>query len=615
MKNMQWMVLTGVMLGFMGLATSVSAQSVKAYVDRNPVLVDETFQLIVETDKASSGESPDWRVLDGNFDVLGTTQSQQTSIINMRTTSLVRWVATLAPKRTGSLTIPSIHVGGQQSDPIQLTVNEPTSTIDANDKREIFLEAEVDSRHPYLQGQVLLTLRLVSAISVQEGRLDEPNIDWGIVERVGKDASYETTRNGKRYHITERRYVITPQKSGAHVIPPILFSGTVQDGRSRGSLFEELFGNRPGSLGHDPFQTSRSIHRRSPKIVLTVQDLPPDLNGRVWLPAKELTLTERWSSDTETLQMGDPLTRTIVIQAKGQRGEQLPELPLPSPTIVKVYPDKAKTQTDFDGTWVFGSREEQYVLVPTQPGTVRLPAIHVPWWNIETARWEQAQLPERVFSVLGTPQALSSEPGVSSLPVPADSPEGRDQPEGKLPTPAVVPISDWGEAFPWPWIAGASLMMWLVTLVAWWQARHRQYGRAADMTRKDKEKLESERKAIQGVKTACLEQSAEKTRAALLRWASVKQEGRPCRSLGAVALMFSQPVSDHTEIVAAIWSLDRTLYTTANGQQGWDGRQFWETVKPAMTAKPPKRHKHENRLPPLYLHEGQGGVGKTTNRD
>jgi hypothetical protein len=609
------MVLTGVMLGSMGLATSVSAQSVKAYVDRNPVLVDETFQLIVETDKASSGESPDWRVLDANFDVLGTTQSQQTSIINMRTTSLVRWVATLAPKRTGALTIPSIRVGGQESDPIQLTVNEPARTTDANDKREIFLEAEVDSHHPYLQGQVLLTLRLVSAISVQEGRLDEPHIDWGIVERVGKDASYESTRKGKRYHITERRYVITPQSSGPHVIPPILFSGTVQDGRSRGSLFEELFGNRPGSLGHDPFQTSRSIHRRSPKIVLTVKDLPPDLNGRVWLPAKELTLTERWSADTETLQLGDPLTRTIVIQAKGQRGEQLPELPLPSPTIVKVYPDKAKTQTDFDGTWVVGSREEQYVLVPTKPGTVRLPAIHVPWWNIETARWEEARLPERVLSILGTLQSVSSEPGVSSLPVPPDPPEGSDQPAMKLSTPAVVPMSDRVEAFPWPWIAGASLMMWLVTMAGWWRDRHKRYGRASDMRGKDNEKLESERKAIQGVKTACLEQSAEKTRAALLRWASVKQEGRPCRSLGAVAHMLSQPVSDHAEITAAIWSLDRTLYTDSAGQRGWDGRQFWETVKPAMTAKSPKSHKHENRLPPLYLHGGQGGVGIRTNGD
>jgi hypothetical protein len=122
------------------------------------------------------------------------------------------------------------------------------------------------------------------------------------------------------------------------------------------------------------------------------------------------------------------------------------------------------------------------------------------------------------------------------------------------------------------------------------------------MGRKDNEKLESERKAIQSVKTACLEQSAEKTRAALLQWASVKQEGRPCRSLRMVAHLLSQPVPNHAEISEAIWNLDRTLYTTSTGQQTWNGRRFWETVKPAMTAKPPKSQPHDHALPPLYLH-------------
>ena len=599
---MRWMVLAGVSLGLMGLTTSVSAQSVKAYVDRNPVMADETLQLIVETDTTSSGESPGWHVLDTHFEVLGIAQSQQTSIINFRTTSLVRWIATLAPKRTGALTIPSIRVGAHQSDPIQLTVNETTHTNDTHDSREIFLEAEVDSRVPYLQGQVLLTLRLVSAASVQEGRLDEPEIDWGIVERVGKDASYESTRNGRRYHITERRYVITPQKSGAQVIPPALFSGTVQAGRTRGTLFEDLFGNQPGKPGRDPFQTSRSIHRRSPKISLTVHDLPSDLNGRFWLPAKGLTLTETWSADTENLQIGNPLTRTVKIRAKGQRGDQLPELALPAQAILKVYPDKAKTQTDFDGTWVLGSREESYVLVPTQSGTVTLPAIQVPWWNIETARWEEARLPARALTVLGTPQSVSSEPGAPSLPGPSDPPADIDRPATETSRPAKIPMSDSGEAIPWPWIAGASLMMWLVTLAVWWRDRHKRNVPGRRMGRKDNEKLESERKAIQSVKTACLEQSAEKTRAALLQWASVKQEGRPCRSLRMVAHLLSQPVPNHAEISEAIWNLDRTLYTTSTGQQTWNGRRFWETVKPAMTAKPPKSQPHDHALPPLYLH-------------
>ncbi|GJL68146.1 MAG: hypothetical protein NPIRA06_07810 [Nitrospirales bacterium] len=585
----------------MGLSTPVSAQTVRAYVDRNPVMADETFQLIVETDQTASGESPDWDSLGADFDVLGTTQSQQTSIINMRTTSLVRWIATLAPKRTGAVTIPPIAVGPHQTGPIQLMVNEPNHSSGANEDRDIFLEADVDSHFPHLQGQVLLTLRLVSGISVQEGRLDEPEIDWGIMERVGKDASYEATRSGRRYHITERRYVITPQQSGTHVIPEVLFSGTVQDGRTRGRLFEELFGNRSGSLGGNPFKTSQSIHRRSPKIELTVKDPPPDLNGRLWLPAKALTLTEKWSGDTDTLQIGDSLTRTILMRAKGQRGEQLPEVTMPSQPIVKIYPDKAKTQTDFDGKWVVGSREEKFVFVPTQPGTVTLPAIHVPWWNIEASRWEEASLPAKVLTVLGTLPPGSSAQIPTSVQAPSvSSIESDHQVNAQMP--ANFGISDRAEPLPWSWITGGCLILWLVTLAAWWRERQKRKGRIQEPAKKDGGKLESERKAIQVVKTACFEQSARKTRDALLQWASFKEEGRPCRSLRLVERILSQPISDQDAISAAIWNLDRTLYTNSTEQETWDGRQFWETVKPAITAKPPKSHKHAKELPPLYFH-------------
>ncbi|MEO6202679.1 MAG: BatD family protein [Nitrospirales bacterium] len=600
---MRWTWVMVVCLGGMGLDTSASAQTVTAYVDRNPVMADETFQLIVETDQASSSESPEWHILDADFDVLGTTQSQQTSIINMRTTSLVRWIATLAPKRTGAVTIPPIAVGTHHTGPIQLMVNEPNHSSGANEDRDIFLEADVDSHVPHLQGQVLLTLRLVSAISVQEGRLDEPEIDWGIVERVGKDASYEGTRSGRRYHVTERRYVITPQQGGAHVIPEVLFSGTVQAGRTRETLFEELFGNRSGSLGRDPFKTSQSIHGRSPKIGLTVKDLPPDLNGRFWLPAKALTLTEAWSGDTDTLQVGNSLTRTIVMRATGQRGEQLPEVTVPPQSIVKIYPDKAKTQTDFDGKWVVGSREEKFVLVSTQPGTVTLPAIHVPWWNIETSRWEEANLPAKVLTVLGTlPPASSGQISTSVQAPSVASIESDHQMNAQMP--ANFGTSDGVKPLPWSWIwiTGGCATLWLVTLAAWWRERQRWNGQGQEMAKKDEGKLESERKAIQVVKTACFEQSAKKTRDALLQWASFKQEGRPCRSLKSVEGLLSRPVSDQAAISAAIWNLDRTLYTTSAEEQTWDGRQFWETVKPAITAKPPKSHKHAKELPPLYFH-------------
>ena len=105
--------------------------------------------------------------------------------------------------------------------------------------------------------------------------------------------------------------------------------------------------------------------------------------------------------------------------------------------------------------------------------------------------------------------------------------------------------------------------MWIVTLVAWWRERVKRNGQGQEMEKKDTGKFESERKAMQGVMAACMEQSAEKTRAALLQWASIKQEGRPCRSLGMVAHIMNQPVSDPTEISAAIWN-QRSASRSAN---------------------------------------------------
>jgi len=586
----------------MGGVSSAWAQSVKAYVDRNPVMADETVRLVVEAEGVSNGDVPDLQKLEENFELLGTSHSQQMSLINGQTSSVTRWVTTLAPKRTGMLTIPAIQVGNDSSLPLSITVNEPSQVTGADSQRDIFLEAEVDTHFPYVQGQVLLTLRLVSAVSLQEGKLDDPEIEWGMVERVGKDASYETMREGRRYQVTERRYVITPQKTGSQIIPPVLLSGSIPDERSGGSTLDQFFNNRRRNQGGGPFsslfQTLRPIHIRSPKVSLTVKDMPTDLKGNVWLPAKELTIKESWSGDTENIQMSEPLTRTIVVYAKGLRGEQLPELPAPDYGSVKTYPDKAKTTTGFDGTWVIGTREEKYALVPTQPGSVMVPGIRISWWNIDSGHWETAELPSRTLTVLGDLPTQSSRIPQSQTSSMADASQSVED----VPIEVSLEASGQSSIAPgsnsWAWITGGLLGVWILTLVGWWWDRRRRgvhnEGNGAEV----QQTLESERKAIQAVKAACLEQSAPKTREALLKWASIKQQGKPCLSLGTAARMLGEP---DPHIKEAVWNLDRTLYTTKE-QSAWDGQRFWKTIQPAMTAKPPKLKSKNESLPELYLH-------------
>ena len=153
----------------------------------------------------------------------------------------------------------------------------------------------------------------------------------------------------------------------------------------------------------------------------------------------------------------------------------------------------------------------------------------------------------------------------------------------------------------WAWIAGALLGVWVLTLVAWWWDRRRpRHSNSQGVGPSAEQAMESERKAIQAVKAACLEQSAPKTREALMNWASIKQQGKPCLSLGTAVRMLAAPVPNNTGVEEAVWNLDRTLYTTE--QQPWDGQRFWETIQPGLTATPPKIKNKQDALPELYLH-------------
>ena len=605
MQTIFKMSILVLILSLLSAPSLVWAQTVKAYVDRNPVMADETFRLVVEAERVSSSDAPSLQSLEENFSLLGTSHSQQMSIINGRTSSVTRWVTTLAPKRTGMLTIPALQIGNYSTLPLSITVKDPSQATGADAQRDIFLEAEVDSHFPYVQGQVLLTLRLMSAVSLQEGKLDDPEIAWGMIERVGKDASFETVRDGRRYHVTERRYAITPQKAGAQIIPPVLLSGAIPDERSQRLPLENFFDNRRRGQGNGPFssmfQTTRQIHIRSPKVSLTVKEVPQGVKGNLWLPAQEFTIKESWSGDTEHIKMSEPLTRTVVIYAKGLRGEQLPELPVPDYGTIKTYPDKAQTNTGFDGTWIVGTREEKYALVPTKPGSVTVPGIRIPWWNIETAKWETAELPPRTLKVLGDlpPQSatLSQQQPLRSLDTPKVIKEQPTQVSlnSSQHSPVLVGATHWS------WIAGGLLGLWVFTLVGWWwDRRRRSHSSDAGKSARVQKALESERKAIQAVKAACLEQSAPKAREALMKWASVKQQGKPCLSLGTAARMLTAPVPHNTGVEEAIWKLDRTLYTTSE-HESWDGQRFWETIHPAMTAKPQKKKSNHESLPELYL--------------
>src|SRR5690606_20356288 len=153
----------------------------------------------------------------------------------------------------------------------------------------------------------------------------------------------------------------------------------------------------------------------SDAVRLDVRPKPVEWAGDPWLPAASVLLKDEGDLPDE-VHVGDPVTRTIRLQAQGLGYEQLPELDLKAPPGAEIYPDKADTRTRDDGEWLYGERVRKFAFVPNKPGTLTIPGLTVRWWDTVHDRAETAQLPARTITVL--PASGAAADGASAAPAP-----------------------------------------------------------------------------------------------------------------------------------------------------------------------------------------------------
>ncbi|MCZ6800069.1 MAG: BatD family protein, partial [Nitrospirae bacterium] len=147
-------VRMGILLWVVALCASPAwGGSVTAFVDRNSIQEGESFRLTVKESGMSLGTSPDLSPLEKYFEVLGTSQSTRTSMINGQTNSATEWITMLIPKRVGRITIPAIQVGDEQSAPLTITVRPAGQPGKAGGLQDVFLESHVTPKNPYVQSQ------------------------------------------------------------------------------------------------------------------------------------------------------------------------------------------------------------------------------------------------------------------------------------------------------------------------------------------------------------------------------------------------------------------------------------------------------------------------------
>ncbi|MFD1217800.1 BatD family protein [Microbulbifer celer] len=380
-------------LACLALPALAQAQDLTASVDRNELAINETFTLRVRYKGPQSGGQPDFNLLEQDFEILSRQQSNQYRVINGKAESFTEWALTLAPLKEGKLFVPSLHLHGQVSDAIPITVNKAGQSPSGNN-RQAFLEVELDKDKLHVQEQLLVKVRLYTTVGLHDIATDPLQIPGAHVEKVDEQR-YERRIDGVGHAVYEITYAVFPESSGELQIPPINYIA-VTGRRDPFSLFN---------------RNAQRIRLRSEAKTVEVEPKPDSYSGTHWLPARSLGLVQSWSKDPEEFKVGEPITRIITLRAEGLRAAQLPPLPKLNVDGLKTYPDQPQQEDQPGVNGITGSRVETTAIVATRPGNYQLPPITITWWDTKTGRQRATQLPAFRFNVTGLPVVDSAAPG------------------------------------------------------------------------------------------------------------------------------------------------------------------------------------------------------------
>ena len=552
------------------ISAPLQAAVIKAVPDRDPVRMDETFNLVFSSEE-SVDDDPDFAPLAEDFEILGQNKGSQVSIVNGKISKKQQWTLSLSPKRAGPIPIPSIAFGSDRSQAGSVTVlgagsaNPSLPGTAANDE-EIKIEVEATPKHPYVQAQVIYTVRVLLRVNLVGADLSEPVAQDALIERLSDDHRYGTTRNGRDYTVIERQFAVFPQKSGLLRLEPVKLTAQVEvGGRS--------FFARP----------TRAMQVKSDAIDLQVKPIPAEFTGKHWLPATDLKLEGSWSQNPPKARAGEPLTRTLSLSAIGATVGVLPELgaELQLDPSIKQYPDQpVLNEEKLPVVGVSSTRQEKTALIPSKPGTFTLPAVEVPWWNVKTDRMQIARIPESALTVEAA--AETGSPAAPSAPALTAAPETSPAQAGETPK-----ANDQTRNDMWFWLALGLGFGWLSTGLAWWW-KSRKTVASVPATSVGTPDLVNARKAL---RLACSRHDPAAARTALLQWAAIHWPDRKPASLDELATLGGGSLAQ------AIDPINRALYRNAG--ETWNGDALWAAVA-AMGEANGKPQKDGLDLEPMY---------------
>jgi hypothetical protein len=496
------------------MSSPVSAAEVIAGVDRNELVEGETFEILDQRSET------------------------QMSIVNGRQVAVVRLMLTLEPKRTGIIMIPALSLPGTTTQPIRVSV-EPAPELEPGEMPPVFIELSMEPEQGpyYVHAQLSLTVRIFYQQNLTEAAINPPAPSQASV-RLLDEVPFQSTRNGIRYRVLERKYAIFPERSGELEIPPLTLSGRLIE--------------RPADRLWQPSVRGRRVSVESDPIKVSVLPKPAEYLGDHWLPARRITLSQQ-ISDATGLEVGEPVTRTVILDAVGLEENMIEEPVWPEMEDARIYPDQPQGISRDNGQWVLGHKEFRYAVVPEQAGVMVLPEIRLDWWDTTSNQLKTAILPEHRIDV--APSQLAT--GLTTQETGAVSP-------AFLPGPADASLS--ADVKFWRVLAMVFASFWVITTVLLFRGGSRKSRKRENNDEPDSD----EASLLAGLKKACMSNDAVRVRNLFGRW--LRHYG-PEQARGSM-MEFARTIEGQ-ELHSAIRVFDAGEFSPQE-QSDWNGSAFWK---------------------------------------
>lgn len=363
----------------------------RAWLDRAEIVYGETVALNISTDQPVS--TFDMHPLQAQFDIGGQSTQRNVELVNGSLRRATMFTLGLRPRAPGIFTVPSLRIGNVMTTPLRLLVQAPrVQPVSAN--ADVFIETEADTRQPYVQQSVGVTVRLSYAIPLLSGQLDLEPPEHASLQRISEDVQYQRLLGGRRYSVVERRYLLIPERSGPLLLPGARLNG-IWSGGFRGPMFDD--DRKPVSVAAPAQQLQ----------VLSIPDHAP----QPWLPLHALTL--RYLQAPKQAWTGQATTLEIEAVADGATAAQMPAIEIPATAAVSVFADPPQVEDQFFNGRPRTTLRRKFSLVPNQAGAVLLAGPKVAWWDAEQRIARIAELP---------PLSLQVAAGVASATRPQPAP-------------------------------------------------------------------------------------------------------------------------------------------------------------------------------------------------